>query len=41
MNIINEIFDYIGIAPNKEVIETYILSEEFKVRLDKRHNNIL
>ena len=41
MNIINEIFDYIGIVPNKEVIETYILSEEFKVRLDKRRNKIL
>ncbi len=41
MDIINEIFDYIGIVPNKEVIETYILSEEFKVRLDKRRNKIL
>jgi len=41
INIINEIFDYIGIVPNKEVIETYIISEEFKVRLDKRHNKIL
>ena len=41
MNVINEIFDYIGIKPNKEMIETYILSEEFKVRLDKKYNKIL
>lgn len=41
MDIINEIFDYIGIEPNKEMIETYILSEEYKVRLDKKYNKLL
>lgn len=41
MDVINEIFDYIGVKPNKEMIETYIFSEEYKVRLDKKYNKIL
>jgi len=41
MDIINEIFNYIELVPNKEVIDTYIFSEEYKVRLDKKYNKIL
>jgi hypothetical protein len=35
MEIINEIFDYLEIPPDKGVIEKYILSEKYKVRLNK------
>jgi hypothetical protein len=35
MEIINEIFDYLEIPPDKGVIETFILSEKYKVRLNK------
>jgi hypothetical protein len=41
MAIINEIFDYLGIKPDKETIETYIVSEEYKVRLDKKNDKII
>jgi hypothetical protein len=41
MKIINEIFNYLTIQPNKEMIETYILSDEYKVRLDKKHNKLI
>ena len=41
MDVIGEIFDYIGVAPNKEMIETYILSEKYKIRLETKYNKLL
>jgi hypothetical protein len=39
--VIDEIFEYLEIIKNPNIVEKYILSDEHKVRMDKRNNKLI